>query len=305
MTVALDGSELLPSLLALAAAVQFAVGSLLVKAGLAHTERGRGATISIAASTVAHWLAAPWLMHAADWASPAILVFAAIGLVRPVISTNLAYEGTHRLGPTISSTVASVSPLFAVTGGVLLLGEALTWPVIVGSLGVVGGIMALTARGGARRDWPLWALLLPIGAAMIRSTAHVGGRYGLGILASPYMAGLVAYSVSLLVALAATGVGARLRPRAPLGAGTAVTRVTLRGARFFILAGLANAGAILALNSALLHGPVVRVSPVAASAPIFTLLFSALIYRAEAITWRTVAAVSLVVPGVMLIALMR
>jgi DME family drug/metabolite transporter len=55
------------------------------------------------------------------------------------------------------------------------------------------------------------------------------------------------------------------------------------------------------LNNALIRGDIVTVVPIIAAAPVFTMLMSWLIFRREKITARTLAALALVLPSVILI----
>lgn len=287
---------LLTSGLALLAAAGFAAGTLLAKQGLQYLDSVTGAVIQIGVSMLAFAVVAPWAVHAADWRSSAVWVFGAVGLLRPSISTMLAFEGNRRLGPTITATVSSLSPIFAVSGGVLFLAEGLTVPIVVATAGVVLGVSVLSSRGKMPRSWPAWALLFPLGAALIRSSAHIGLKWGLLMLPNVVMSGLVAYSVSLAVALAVRVV--RGRPEAAPAA-------VRSGAGWFVASGLTNAAAIYSLNSALMLGQVVLVSPVVAAYPLFTLLGSWLFYRQETITGRMLLGIALIVPSVMLITLAR
>ncbi len=154
-------TDLLTSLLALAAAAQFAAGTLLSRRGLDRMDSVSGAVLTVGCATLIYVAVAPFTVPSDAWFSPAVLIFAAVGVVRPSISTILALEGNRRLGPTVSATVASVSPLLAVAGGVLFLAEQLTWPVLAGTLGVVAGVAVLSWQGrGACRavgrcgHWP-------------------------------------------------------------------------------------------------------------------------------------------------------
>jgi drug/metabolite transporter (DMT)-like permease len=287
--------DLLTSALALLAAAQFAAGTLLVKRGLQYADSITGATIQIAVSMVVFALAAPFTIQASDWLSPAVGIFAALGLLRPSVSTMLANEGTRRLGPTISTTMESMSPFFAVLGGVLVLSERLATTTAVGTLGVVAGVAVLSARGRLPRAWSTWALLFPLGAALIRSGAHVAAKMGLLLLPNVVLSGLVAYTVSFVVALG-------VRSARPAAARPRPSREALL---WFVLSGITNAGAIFALNSALMLGQVVLVSPVVAAYPVFTILGSRLFFRQDPITGRMVLALLLVVPSVMLITLGR
>lgn len=288
--MSLDSSIWVP-LLALLTSIQFAASVVLVKRGLHEGDSISGTVLSIATSFPFFALAAPFAIEARYWASPAVWIFALIGLLRPSFSTILSYEGTRRLGPTIATTVESTSPLFAVLGGVVLLSERVGSQTVAGTVGVVAGVVLLSVKGRTHREWTALDLLYPFGAGLIRAGAHVGARWGLTILPSAVLSGLIAYGVSLLVVLATAGVKLRTM-RQPS---------SLRGWKWFVLAGIFNAGAILSLNSALMYGPVSSVSPLISTFPIFTMVFSVAFYREETITRRTMAGMMLVVLSVILI----
>ena len=276
--------------LALCAALLFALGIQFTRKGLRHTDPRSGTLISIATATLLYWLASPWWLERHYWVSPAIALFAAIGLFRPFISSNLSMAGTQYLGATISSTLASTSPLFGVALGVLMLGEHLGVNIALGTVAIVTGVVVLSWRGGVSRAWPWWALLLPIGAAGLRSVAQAFAKLGMESLPSPYFVGLVGYSVSFVIALA----DHRRR-------GGATHMVVNPGCAWLVLTGLSYGLAILSLNSALNCGRLSVVAPIVACAPLFTLLLGVCLFRERAVTGRVVLAVLLVVPGVALI----
>ncbi len=196
------------------------------------------------------------------------------------------------LGSTLSSTLGATSPLFAALFGILLLGELMTWPVAVGTLAIVAGIALLARGGGSRTGWPLWALLLPIGATFIRSFGHAMTKYGMESLPSPLFAGMIGVTVSLGVALATQRSGRREVP-APW---------RFRTHYWFVFAGLANATGLLSLNFALRQGELITVVPVVAASPVITLLLSQFLFRNEAITRQKLLAVAIIMPAVLLIA---
>jgi len=224
--------------------------------------------------------------------SPASVLFAAIGLFCPFISSSLSMAGTKFLGATISSTLAATSPLFGVALGVLLLGEYFGVDIALGTGAIVTGVVILSWRGGVSRDWPWWALLLPIGAACLRSVAQAFAKLGMESLPSPYFVGLVGYSVSFAIALADH-----------YRRGGATHMVINRGCAWLALTGLSYGFAILSLNSALSCGRLSVVAPIVACSPLFTLLLGVCVFRERAVTGRVVLAVLLVVPGVVLISM--
>ena len=103
--------------------------------------------------------------------------------------TLLTYRGNQRMGPTITSSVSCTTPLFALTGAILFLGERLTAGNVLGTAAIVLGMLALTWGGRARaRSWPLWAIALPFAAAALRALAQVLTKAGLALWANPFAA---------------------------------------------------------------------------------------------------------------------
>ena len=289
-------SDLSPVWFALTAALLFSFGAQLQYLGLARVGSRGGAAISISSSAIFFWLMAPILLDGAHWSHPVIWIFVLVGVFRPSVSANLAVAGMRHLGPTLSATLSSTSPLFGAALGVLWLGERLTWPIALGTAGIIAAVVMLAKRDArVSKTWPLWALGLPIGAAAVRSIGHVLTKIGMNGIPDPYFAGLVGFSVSALVMILAHHVQPIAQP----------IRWRSRGPYWFVVGGVVMGIALLALNTALMRGQIVTVVPIVASAPIFTMLLSILIFRRERLTARIVLAVFLVVPSVIFIALNR
>ena len=289
-------SDLSPVWFALTAALLFSFGAQLQYLGLARVGSRGGAAISISSSAIFFWLMAPILLDGAHWSHPVIWIFVLVGVFRPSVSANLAVAGMRHLGPTLSATLSSTSPLFGAALGVLWLGERLTWPIALGTAGIIAAVVMLAKRDArVSKTWPLWALGLPIGAAAVRSIGHVLTKIGMNGIPDPYFAGLVGFSVSALVMILAHHVRPIAQP----------IRWRSRGPYWFVVGGVVMGIALLALNTALMRGQIVTVVPIVASAPIFTMLLSILIFRRERLTARIVLAVFLVVPSVIFIALNR
>jgi drug/metabolite transporter, DME family len=292
--VPLETTALYPIVLALISAFLFALGDQFQNQGLATTDSRAGAVLSIGTSTVFFLILAPWLLDIDRLLHPAILIFVLVGLFRPGISVNLALAGMRYLGPTLATTLTSTSPFFATAMGILWLGEMITTEVAGGTAVIVLAVMLMAKRGGGGGPtWPLWALLFPIGAAIIRSGGHVLSKIGMNEVPDPYLASLVTFAVSAVTTI----IIHKSRRAAPEIIWNSI------GSRWFIGAGIAFALAILALNEALLRGTVIHVVPVVSSAPIFTMIMSIVIFRRERITPKTVMVVFMVVSAIIFIAL--
>ncbi|HZD26789.1 MAG TPA: DMT family transporter, partial [Alphaproteobacteria bacterium] len=166
-------ADLAPVLLALSSGFLFALALQVLNLGLRYADPETGSLIHITSTTVFYWLLAPWFIQSAWWLTGATLIFGAVGLFRPLLSANLALNGVRHLGPTLTSTLAATSPLFGLIFGVVLLHEAATLPVLLGTAGIMGGIIVLARRNRAKAsaaNWPVWALALPLGAAFFRAS---------------------------------------------------------------------------------------------------------------------------------------
>ena len=130
---------------------------------------------------------------------------------------------------------------------------------------------------------------LPLGAAFVRASGHAGTKIGLEEVASPSFAVLVGNTVSLVVATIAF----RIEGRTFTG--------DLSSHKWFIAAGAAAGLSLHFLNSALQMGTLVSVVPIVSASPVFTMLLGYLVFKREIITWQTLAAMALVIPGVILV----
>jgi len=289
-------SDISPVLFALLAGMLFALGSQLQNLGLSQLDSRTGSAISITTSALLYWAMAPFLLHTSSWVLPAVLIFALVGVFRPAVSVNLAMKGMHYLGPTLSNTLSSTSPFFGTAVGVIILGETLTWPIAIGTTGIVGAVLMLSRKNKKiPESWPLWALALPIGAALIRSIGHVLTKIGMETVPDPYFASLVSFSVSAVITLSNLGLRSQnsgLNPR-------------IGSQYWFVAGGICMGCALLSLNHALLHGQIITTVPIVALSPIFTMLMGLFIFKREKFNFRIVAAVLVVVPSVLLIALNR
>lgn len=270
----------------------FALSIQCQNMGLQEGEPRTGAMIGVVASALAYWVFAPFVVQAGWWLTWGTVLFCIVGLFRPSVSSSLAMASVRRMGPTLTSGLTATTPIFAAGTAMILLGERLTPMTAAGTLFVVAGIAVIALRpGGVARSFPLWALALPLGAAFFRALGHPITKLGYDSVASPFFAGLVSNTVSALVLLATLQVR-----KATITGGVA-------SYRWFIAAGLINAASLYSLNLALAHGPLLVVAPIVASSPVFVMLLGLLVFRKETITWRTVATIALVVPGVMLVAM--
>ena len=282
-----------PVALALCSAFLFAVAVQLHNLGLRHIDSRRGTLISICSSAALYWMLSPWFLETWYWFTTGAALFATIGLFRPFLSANFAMAGIRFLGPTLSTTLASIAPLFSALFAIALLEESMTTSLMGGTFAIVTGVVILTYRGNTTSMWPLWALSLPLGAAILRALAHAVTKLGLDVVPEPLFAGLVGYSVSLLVGLIVASVQhARIIPSVWWSPGMA----------WFLIGGIINGISLWSLNTALQIGQVITVVPVVSVSPVISFLLGYFIFRKERFTSRIVIAIVLIVPAIVIIA---
>ena len=278
---------LVPILYAVFAAFCFGGQVVVTMRSFTYVDPQTSSMITIGTCVVIFWLLSPFLLKAEYLANPGMWIFFVNGLAHPLFSIYLAFEAAKRMGPTISATISATAPLFATAGAVLVLGEHITIVLLMGTIGTVAGIMVLSWRQQGRRDWALWALILPIGAAVIRAVNHNLGKFGLEMLPSPYFASFVSFTVSFI--------GSVLIYRLRIGSLPFI--LPLRALMWSGLAGGLIAMGVLSMYSALNCGRVVVVSPIITTFPVFTLVIS-LLFRQERFRLRILAGMMLVMGGV-------
>jgi len=278
--------------IALGAAFLFALSAHLQNMAPKHAGTQFGTLVLIATQAAIYCVAGLFIVETSYWFTTAALMFAAVGILRPTLSMTLWVEGIKRLGPTLNSALTSIGPFFAALFGILILGEQLTPLIAAGiTLVVAGALLPAIRSGNVSYAFPLWALLLPLGASALRNVAHAITKLGFAQVPSPLFAAMVGTSVSFVL------VGSRFL----------MTRQTIEGRisdyRYFVASGAVVALAVYLLNEALQLGRVITVAPIVASSPVFAALLGYFVFGRETLTWRTMLTISLVVPGVILIIL--
>src|SRR5467141_1265206 len=133
--------------LALLASAFLGTAVVLANVGLRHLDPARGALVSIPSTTVFFLLLAAFLFRDEGWDPRAFAIFAVVGLILPALVPFLNFASNRLTGPTVAGTVSSTTPLFAVLGAILFLGEPLSPAAMAGTAAIVLGVFALTARG--------------------------------------------------------------------------------------------------------------------------------------------------------------
>lgn len=283
------------ALLALAAALCFAIAQILIQYGLRTVPSWRSPLYSIGGSAILAWLFALIFVDFSRLDLEAASIFAGVGLIFPVLVSILSVRSNEKLGPAVAAAVGNVSPLFAVLGAVIFLGERPGPGQLAGLAMVIGGVALLALRGGAGgRRWPLWVLALPLSAALVRGAIQPAIKTALALWHEPMAAAAIGYTLSTVVILLLVG-------RRAWRAGPA----DRRGVMWFTLVGVFNGAATFLLYAALGLGSITLVAPLVALFPLIAVGLSLVFLSGERLPIVGLLGVATCAAGVIVLLLAR
>jgi uncharacterized membrane protein len=286
-------------LLALTVAVTWGFSPIIEKKGLS----GGGNPVQASVVFVGVSVFLYWLALVATQDNPVedlnlfvVVVFGIAGFVGTALGRVAIFEGVERVGPSISSAGVSTRPVFSAGLAWIWLGESLTPSQLIGVAVLVGGLVLVSVSdGGEVTGWKRFDLLFPIGAAGLFGSGFVIRRFGLSETSVTPLQAVAVNETAALLSLAGFGIfGAEKRFEA-----------TAKSYGYFLLGGAVTAVGLLAFFTALSvpEGKVASVDPIAATAPLFTVIFSYLFSGTpEKITLRLVVGILLTVSGAVLVA---
>lgn len=281
------------AILALGAAFCFALALILTQFGLRTMPSWRSPLYSIGGALIVAWLAAILFVDWSTFNLDAALIFAGVGCIFPVVVSILGVRSNERLGPAVAGAVGNVTPIFAVLGAVLFLGERLGLLQLAGLAMVVGGVALLALRGGSGgRHWSVWVLGLPLAAALVRGAIQPAIKTGLALWPEPLAAAAIGYALSSVVIVSLVG-------RRALREGPAIRS----GVLWFLAVGFANGSATFLLYAALGLGSITVVAPLVALFPLIGVVLSWILLRGEQLHAIGLLGILVSVAGVILLLL--
>ena len=281
-------SEALAQILALIKSVFYAGALVSARAGMRHSTPTTVTLVSILMQNLLLWSAV--FMTGGVHAVPltGILLFSLVGIFQLGVRL-LAYTGVEKIGASRSSALQSISPLISATIAIIILGEHASLLILLGTVLVVAGIVLVSWRPEQQvGDFRRWHLLLPIGAAFLTGMNHPIRRYVLTLADEPLFFSALMGTVSLVGFLVYLTVSPRTQ-----------RLVWSRGAaRPFLTTGLCETMSILCIITAISLGRVVIVAPIAASYPVWSMIFAGMFLRdVERTHWKVVLGIVSVVAG--------
>jgi drug/metabolite transporter, DME family len=283
-----------PQLFALLTAVSFALSNVCVRTGFKYSTPFTATLVSLLVHTVGLWIAVLLTSGITQVALAAVVAILMTGLLQPIMR-HCHYTGIHKLGTARAVTLRNTFPLPAVLIGILFLGEPITALGMAGTLLVVAGIVLTSWRIGKHLPAFHWThLVYPIATALITAVVHPLRRYALLESHEPLFLSAIVGPVSL-IAFAAYYATPMCKEKL----------VWDRRAFWpFLISGFFETSSVLLLLIAFSLGPVVVVSPIAATTPIWTLIITAIFLReVETINLASGVGTVLVVAGVFALAL--
>ncbi len=283
-----------PQLFAWLTAVSFAFANISVRRGMEYSTPLTATFVSLVIHTVSLWIVVALTVGIPEVATTALLAIVVTGIVQPIMR-HCHYTGIHMIGTSRAVTLRNTFPLPAVLIGILILGEPITPLGIIGTLLVVIGIVFTSWRIDQHLTSFRWTYLLyPIATALITAGVHPLRRYAMVQSHEPLFFTAIVGPVSLLsfaMYYALPVCGEKL--------------VWDRRAFWpFLISGVFETTAVLLMLFAFSLGPVVIVSPIASTTPIWTAILSAIFLReVERINLASVIGTVCVVAGVIAISI--
>ncbi len=276
--------------MALASACCSAVATMLIQRGLGRSNFYAGFWINVVVGAVGLWSAVLLLVPREEYDWRAVPYFVLSGVVGTAAGRLFRVAAIDKVGAPVAASISNLSPLIASGLAILLLGERLTLPILIGTLVIVFGTVLLSLSG-RHVGFPASQLVYPFLSATCFGVVAIIRKLGLS-----HAGPLFGSAVNITAAMAAaTGFILATGNRGALVCDG-------RSLLYFVGGGIAeNAGVFLVLV-ALGLGDVSLVSPLAATAPLFVLLLAFFFpSRASKLNWRVVWGALLIVFGVILL----
>lgn len=283
-------------IIALGAAIAYALSFILSKRGFKNSTPITITFISLLIQTLVLFTVALTITGIPAVTPFVLLLFAIAGVLQAVVRM-LTYIGIEKIGAARSGPIRASVPLWSAAIAIFALGEQITGAIALGTVLVVGGILLISWRADEHvKNFRPWFIVAPLLASILGGVVYPLRRYALRFADEPIYFGAVVGVVGLACTaayLALPGTKEKLVwNRQSIG--------------YFIAGGAFESLGLLLVLYALSFGPVVMVTPLTATLPLWVVLLSKLFLRdVETITSRIVIGAALVVAGTIAISLVK
>ena len=280
--------------LALASALCSAAATIFISRGLRNYGPYTGVWVNLVVGTACVWLAVILGGGVGHPTAAGVAYFALAGLIGTFGGRVLRFVSIEAVGASMSAALINLSPLIASVLAILILGERVTVPIVIGTLVIVVGTTLLSA-GGRSTGIRSVALLLPLTSALCFGVVAILRK--IGLMGMTPVFGFAVNVTAALVAYTAFLLASRQR---------AMMLCRGRSLVYFVMAGVAENVGVFLLLEGLSLGTVSVVAPLASVSPIFVLALSFFFLRGiDILNRRIVAGTLLIVSGVYLITALR
>lgn len=155
----------------------FALSMILINRGVLVIDYFRGLLTNLGVNALFLWLYIGLFVDRIELWLPANLIFVLVGIFVPGVARFFMFKGMERLGASITSCLTNSTPLFATLFAVSLLQEHPSSTNLLGTLSIVGGIVALNWKGTSK-TWRSRDLLFPLTAAFLFAARDNMVRFG-------------------------------------------------------------------------------------------------------------------------------
>lgn len=283
-----------PQLLALFTALSYATANVSVRLGLKHSTATTATVTSLTCHTAILWSAVFLTGGIPEVPTAAILAITVAGVLQPVMRF-CHYMGIDKVGASRAVTLRNSYPILSVIVAIMVLHEEVSISSLVGTLSVVIGVIFTSWKLERQlRSYHWWHLIFPLGTALITGVAHPIRRYAMTLSDEPLFFAALVGIISFVcfagyIALPFATESLVWHPKSLIP---------------FLVAGLFETLGVLLILTAFTAGPVVTVSPIVGTSPIWTVLLAAVFLRdVERISIYTVIGTLCVVTGVIAISL--
>ncbi|MFC5712506.1 DMT family transporter [Thalassorhabdus alkalitolerans] len=293
-------------ILALLTGLCFAISNILVRKGMAHSQKDNGVLTTLLVNLIVLGGAAllfrlltegqPITWQGLGW-------FALAGVFTTFLGRTTLFMSFRHIGPTRGTAVKNSAPMFTVLFAVLFLGEAVAGLPLVGIILVLCGLFIqgyymvqqgpdLSVDKGRERKGYFIALT----SAVVFGIGQAFRKPGMEIMSDPFLGAFISASVASILFLSVEARETRIF--------TQIKRQIKAKNIYYIGAGVFTSFAMICFFSAIMFIPVSYVAVVAALEPMLTIILSKLFLRQEEkIYGYTLAAAFTIVGGVAMIIL--
>src|ERR671925_2371542 len=134
-------------MLALAGALCSAVATMLIQRGLRHANFYAGFWINIIVGMVGLWAVVLLVVPHDDYHWSAVPYFVLSGLVGTAAGRLFRVAAIQKVGAPVAASINNLSPFIATGLAILVLGERVTLPILMGTLVIVLGTVLLSLSG--------------------------------------------------------------------------------------------------------------------------------------------------------------